>query len=186
MGANEDSPAAPPAVDSPTAAATVLPPTDISKKKGPKQYAPIVTPTREEIVMSEFMDSCITKFFLSGVVGGLAGAAFGMIFGSFSLEMTPGEELAKRTIMENMKLHAKDALSRASSYGRGFAAFGAVYAASECGVEKFRAKHDLYNPAYAGCLTGGILAVKQGPTAMAGGCAMVGAFSVAIDYYMGH
>lgn len=110
-------------------------------------------------------------------------------YGSFcilSCDADAGEELRKRTMMETMKLHAKDSIARAGSYARGFAAFGAVYSTAECAVEKFRAKHDLYNPAIAGCFTGGVLAVKQGPVAMCGGCATVGAFSVAIDYYMGH
>jgi import inner membrane translocase subunit TIM22 len=62
---------------------------------------------------------------------------------------------------ETAKLHGKDALQRAGSYAKGFAAFGAVYASSECAVEKFRAKHDIYNAGYAGCFTGSILAVKR-------------------------
>jgi hypothetical protein len=75
--------------------------------------------------------------------------------------MHAGEELIKRSMWETAKIHGKDALVRAGSYAKGFAAFGAVYSTSECAIEKFRAKHDIYNSGYAGCLTGGILALKR-------------------------
>lgn len=40
---------------------------------------------------------------------------------------------------------------------------GAMFAGSECVIEKVRAKHDIYNSVYAGCATGGALAHKAGP-----------------------
>lgn len=75
--------------------------------------------------------------------------------------MHTGEELIKRSMWETAKMHGKDALARSGSYAKGFAAFGAVYSTSECAIEKFRAKHDIYNSGYAGCFTGGILALKR-------------------------
>jgi len=149
-----------------------------------KKYEAVVVPNAEQIFQQEIMDSCILRFFMSGLAGGAMGAVMGLVFGSFSLEMTPGEELIKRSMWETAKIHGKDALARAGSYAKGFAAFGAVYSTSECAIEKFRAKHDIYNSGYAGCFTGGILAVKSGPAAMAGGCAMCGAFSMAIEHFL--
>jgi len=44
------------------------------------------------------------------------------------------------------------------SYARGFAYFGALYSFNECVIEKYRAKHDRYNPIFAGCATGAMMA----------------------------
>lgn len=72
------------------------------------------------------------------------------------------------------------------SYAKGFGAMGALFAGSECVIEKVRAKHDMYNSVYAGCTAGAILAHSGGPKAMAVGCSTFAAFSAAIDYFMGH
>ena len=49
------------------------------------------------------------------------------------------------------------------SYAKGFGAVGALFAGSECVIEKQRAKHDIYNSVYAGCFSGGVLARSGGP-----------------------
>lgn len=38
------------------------------------------------------------------------------------------------------------------SYAKGFGAMGALFAGSECVIEKTRARHDAYNSVYAGTL----------------------------------
>ena len=75
---------------------------------------------------------------------------------------------------------AKTSYSSAKNFGF----IGAVFSGTECGIEGFRAKNDLWNGVAAGCLTGGGLAVKAGPQAMALGCGGFAAFSAAIDWYM--
>ena len=72
------------------------------------------------------------------------------------------------------------------SYAKGFGAMGALFAGSECIIEKVRAKHDIYNSVYAGCATGGVLAHRAGPKAMCAGCVTFAAFSAAIDHFMTH
>ncbi len=67
---------------------------------------------------------------------------------------------------------------------KGFTVVGGLFTASECVVEKYRAKHDIYNVAYAGCATGAILAYNAGPKAMCAGCAGFAAFSTAIEKFM--
>ena len=61
---------------------------------------------------------------------------------------------------------------------------GALFAGSECVVEKMRAKHDIYNSIYAGCAAGGALAHSAGPKGMCLGCVSFAAFSGFIDYIM--
>lgn len=92
----------------------------------------------------------------------------------------------KKTAKEVMKEMAKSTASRSKSYAKGFGAMGALFAGSECVIEKYRAKHDAYNSIYAGCTTGAILAHKAGPKAMCIGCASFAAFSALIDRFMEH
>jgi len=76
-------------------------------------------------------------------------------------------------------------MGRASySSAKNFGMVGAIFSGTECCIEGFRAKNDLYNGVAAGCITGGALAAKAGPQAAAVGCAGFAAFSAAIDYYM--
>lgn len=60
-----------------------------------------------------------------------------------------------------------------------------MFSGVECLIEKYRAKHDIYNPTAAGCITGAALAAPQGPMASCVGCAGFAAFSVAIEAVMG-
>ena len=63
---------------------------------------------------------------------------------------------------------------------------GALFAGTECVIEKARAKHDARNSVYAGCATGAIMAHSGGPKAMCIGCATFAAFSALIDRFMSH
>lgn len=72
------------------------------------------------------------------------------------------------------------------SYAKGFGMMGALFSGSECIIETYRAKHDMYNSIYAGCTAGAILAHSGGPKAMCVGCASFAAFSALIDKFMDH
>ena len=72
------------------------------------------------------------------------------------------------------------------SYAKGFGTVGALYAGSECVIEKMRARHDIYNSVYAGCFAGGTLAASAGPKAACAGCVTFAAFSAMIDKIMEH
>ena len=74
--------------------------------------------------------------------------------------------------------------SRSYSSAKNFAIVGSIFAGTECCIESYRAKNDLWNGVSAGCLTGGVLAAGAGPKAAAVGCAGFAAFSAAIDYYL--
>ena len=66
-----------------------------------------------------------------------------------------------------------------------FAWMGFLFAGSECVIEKWRAKTDIYNSVSAGCVTGATLAYGTGPKGMCIGCAGFAAFSAAIDKFLG-
>ncbi|KAK3279321.1 hypothetical protein CYMTET_12786 [Cymbomonas tetramitiformis] len=159
-----------------------------NKDDFPKVYTPVKVPGIEELQQQEFTDSCITKGVISTVAGGAMGAVMGIVFGGGGIgaDAPLTAEQMNKTVMQTLKEGAKDAGKRSWSYAKTFAGFGAVYSVSECYIEKFRAKHDIYNSGYAGCFTGAALAYKSGPAAQCFGCASVAAFSMLIDKYMGH
>ncbi|KAF2021100.1 mitochondrial import inner membrane translocase, subunit Tim17/22 [Aaosphaeria arxii CBS 175.79] len=87
-------------------------------------------------------------------------------------------------LRQQLKHGLRDMYQSSKSSGRNFAIVGAVFSGTECAIEGLRAKNDLYNGVAGGCITGGILARKAGPQAVAVGCAGFAAFSAAIDAYM--
>ena len=95
----------------------------------------------------------------------------------------PAEKQTARQVLRQM---ASTARSRSVSYAKGFAAMGALFAGSECVVEKARAKHDAWNAVYAGCAAGGTLAAGAGPRAAGMGCVTFAAFSAFIEKIMDH
>lgn len=58
----------------------------------------------------------------------------------------------KQSIREVLRATALSTKQRCVSYSKGFGAMGALFAGSECVIEKARAKHDIYNAVYAGAL----------------------------------
>ena len=167
-------------MDAPAAAAPAAPAPPPGAPE-PK-YKRIDMPTQDDMIMQDFMNNCAVKTVLATVMGGFLGAAMGVFFGAFD-PMTPTEG-EKQTIVQQLKKAGRSTLSKSYSYAKGFAAFGALYSGSECVFEQTRAKHDIYNSAYAGCFTGGVMARSGGKEAMAMGCATMGALSVAMDRFM--
>lgn len=139
----------------------------------------------------EASESCIFKAALSGVAGGGLGVFFGLFFGGYSSAVDKAVELQGPTSAK-LRVGFKEAAVSMRSYMKTFATFGVVFSGSECAIEKFRARHDLYNSVIAGCATGSILSSQPMQSIpararliqMATGCAGMAAFSTAIDYYM--
>ncbi|CEF97967.1 Mitochondrial inner membrane translocase subunit Tim17/Tim22/Tim23/peroxisomal protein PMP24 [Ostreococcus tauri] len=163
--------------------------TAMAKKKKPRQrktYERVKLPTPEEVYQQDAMDNCALKTGMSFALGGALGGVMGVVFGAFEpMEIRPADA-PKVTIAESVKQGARAAGARSWSYAKGFAQFGALYAGSECVVEKVRASHDMMNSAYAGCFTGGVMARTSGPQGIAMGCATMAALSVAMDKLMDH
>ncbi|CAG8564570.1 4888_t:CDS:2 [Paraglomus brasilianum] len=92
--------------------------------------------------------------------------------------------LLEAPMKQQLKHTAKDMAARSFSMAKNFAVVGAIFSGTECIIEGYRAKNDVYNGTAAGCITGAILAAKAGPQAAAIGCAGFAAFSAAIDLYL--
>ncbi|CAR21664.1 Mitochondrial import inner membrane translocase subunit TIM22 [Lachancea thermotolerans] len=149
-------------------------------------------------MMVNFMTSCPGKTAISGVTGFALGGVFGLFMASMAYDTplhtptVPGESqlpsnvkhISDLPFKQQVKLQFADMGKRAYSSAKNFGYIGMIYSGVECVIESLRAKNDIYNGVTAGCLTGGGLAYKSGPSAALMGCAGFAAFSTAIDLYM--
>ncbi|KAJ2510334.1 Mitochondrial import inner membrane translocase subunit tim22 [Coemansia sp. RSA 1939] len=127
------------------------------------------------------MDSCAVKAGFSGVAGYGIGAVFGLVLSGIEFS-SPVDTSA--TTKQQIKTVFRDMGKKSLSSAKNFAIMAAIYSGSECMIESYRARNDIYNSVAAGCVTGGTLAMRTGPRGMAAGCAGFAAFSAAIDWYM--
>ena len=141
--------------------------------------------------MQAAMESCPGKTVMSGVMGFALGGAFGLFMSSMRYDTPlsttlPGTNtvIADLPIRQQLKHGLRDMGKQSFSSAKNFGMIGAIFTASECTIEGLRAKNDLWNGVAGGCITGGVLAAKAGPQAVAVGCAGFAAFSAAIDAYM--
>lgn len=84
--------------------ATEAPASEQPKKK--KKWDPIAIPNHEQIQMQDFMDNCISKGIMSFVMGGLAGAAFGIFTASIENAGGVSARLEHGRYMGDWALHA--------------------------------------------------------------------------------
>lgn len=141
--------------------------------------------------MSMAMESCPAKTVIAGTMGFGLGGMFGIFMSSmrYDTPMSSGlpggvGTISNLPVREQLRLGFKDMGRSAYSSAKNFGYIGAIFAGSECCIEGYRAKNDLWNGVAAGCFTGGFLAKGAGPQAVAVGCAGFAAFSAAIDAYM--
>lgn len=154
-------------------------------------------------MMVNFMTSCPGKSIISGVTGFALGGIFGLFMASLAYDTplhtptvkTDGpsagitgimnvQQVADLPLKQQIKIQFTDMGKRSYSSAKNFGYIGMIYSGVECVVESLRAKNDIYNSVTAGCITGGGLAYKSGPSSALIGCAGFAAFSAAIDLYM--
>lgn len=119
------------------------------------------------------------------------GLLMGVFLGAMSDTTPPvmairGKEIPQAPFKEQARVVFRATWEKSLYWCRSFAFITGVFGGSECLVEKFRGKHDVWNPVLSGCVTGAALQAKQGPQAAAIGCGGFAAFSLVIDSLMGH
>ncbi|KAJ2783984.1 Mitochondrial import inner membrane translocase subunit tim22 [Coemansia javaensis] len=140
------------------------------------------TPTAEErSAAARVTDSCAFKAGFSGIAGFGIGALFGLMLSGIEFSSPVDTSASTR---QQVKTVFRDMGAKSLSSAKNFAVMAAIYSGSECMIESYRARNDIYNSVAAGCITGGTLAMRTGPRGMAAGCAGFAAFSAAIDWYM--
>lgn len=159
------------------------------KPGSPNMYNRIEMPTAEMMASEDFMNNCAVRTIMSTVMGAGLGVVFGIFMGTMDTSHIDGSlttEAQKKTFRETMREVGKSTWSRSKSYGKGFATVGALFSGSECVIETYRAKHDMWNSIYGGCTAGALMAHSGGPKAMCFGCASFAAFSYLIDRFIEH
>jgi len=135
-------------------------------------------------------NSCGIKATIGVIGGGAMGLLMGVFLGAMSDATPPvtiiaGKEVPQAPFREQMRVVLKATGQKSLYWARNFAFITGVFGGSECLVEKYRGKHDVWNSVSSGCITGAALQAKAGPQAAAMGCAGFAAFSLAIDSVMG-
>ncbi|KAG6631161.1 hypothetical protein I3843_13G060200 [Carya illinoinensis] len=151
-----------------------------SKEAERPPIEPLRLPTVEEIRGQDIWNNCAVRSIVSGVMGGGLGLFMGMFLGALDNPIMQDEMTGRQQFIHTAKQMGR----RSWSSAKAFAVMGLVFSAAECAVEKARAKHDTTNTVVAGCVTGGVISAKGGPTAACAGCAGFAAFSVLIEKFL--
>ncbi|KAF6005438.1 mitochondrial import inner membrane translocase, subunit [Cyanidiococcus yangmingshanensis] len=146
-----------------------------------------------ERIAEALLESCAFKAAAAAIAGGGLGVALGLFVGGFSTELDRTVE-AQAPWRQQLRAYGRALAAQIRTYSKNFALWGATYTITECSVEKYRARHDLWNSLIAGCMTGAVLAsqprtqmsLRTRGQQMSVGCLGVAAFSCAIDYWLEH
>ncbi|CAJ1942302.1 unnamed protein product [Cylindrotheca closterium] len=135
-------------------------------------------------------NSCGGKAAIGVFGGGVMGLLMGVFLGAMSdstppIQVIAGKEVPQAPLKEQVRVTFRATAEKSLYWCRNFAFITGVFGGSECLVEKFRGKHDVWNSVASGCITGAALQAKQGPQAAAVGCGGFAAFSLVIDSFMG-
>ncbi|EPX72360.1 TIM22 inner membrane protein import complex subunit Tim22 [Schizosaccharomyces octosporus yFS286] len=134
-------------------------------------------------IVTFVQESCVFKSIAAGGMGFGLGGIFGLFMSSLDMQsMDP--QIYEKKFREQFRIQLREMGTRSYSSAKSFGVLGLIFAGSECCIEAFRAKTDIYNPTIAGFFTGGVLARKAGPKAMVLGGAGFSAFSYAIEKWM--
>jgi len=148
-------------------------------------------PTEVPPDFSWLSDSCGGKAAIGVFGGGIMGLLMGVFLGALSDSSPPiqavgGRDVPQAPFKEQVRFTMRATAEKSMYWCRNFAFITGVFGGSECLVEKFRGKHDMWNPVVSGCITGAALQAKAGPQAAAVGCGGFAAFSIVIDSFMGN
>mmetsp|Transcript_18095 Transcript_18095/g.23352 ORF Transcript_18095/g.23352 Transcript_18095/m.23352 type:complete len:238 (+) Transcript_18095:224-937(+) len=135
-------------------------------------------------------NSCGGKAAIGVFGGGVMGLLMGVFLGAMSdatppVQVIGGKEVPQAPLKEQMRVTMRATAEKSIYWCKNFAFITGVFGGSECLVEKYRGKHDVWNSVVSGCITGAALQAKQGPQAAALGCGGFAAFSLVIDNVMG-
>lgn len=136
-------------------------------------------------------NSCGGKAAIGVFGGGVMGLLMGVFLGAMSdatppVQVIGGKDVPQAPMREQVRVTFRATAEKSLYWCRNFAFITGVFGGSECLVEKYRGKHDVWNSVASGCITGAALQAKQGPQAAAMGCGGFAAFSLVIDSFMGH
>ncbi len=91
----------------------------------------------------------------------------GIFMGAMSdpspIQVVKGREVPQAPLREQMRSAYRSTASKTYGWSKSFAVLTALFGGVECVIEKYRAKHDVWNPVISGCAVGATLSAKSGP-----------------------
>lgn len=156
----------------------------------PWWLSPANNPSQAPPDFSWVANSCGGKAAIGLFAGGAMGLVMGVFLGAMSDATPPvtviaGKDVPQAPLREQIKVTMRATAEKSKYWCRQFAFITGVFGGTDCLVEKFRGKHDVWNSVASGCITGAALQAKQGPQAAVIGCGGFAAFSLVIDTVMG-
>lgn len=119
------------------------------------------------VIPSNFPEACGTKIITGGVMGAVIGIALGAFMGAMGdvspIQVVNGREVPVAPLREQMRGAFKSTAAKTGGWAKSFGILTALFGGVECVVEKYRAKHDVWNPVISGCVVGATLSAKGGP-----------------------
>ena len=178
-----------------------------------KQFVPPLQPLKPDLSGESLLNACGTKIIVGGITGGVLGVGLGLFMGAMSGDVSPiqivnGREVPQAPLREQVRAAFKATGSKSIGWMKNFGVLTALFGGIECVIEKYRAKHDVWNAVISGCAVGATLSAKAGPAvillyfilvslmktlfffipalkASCIGCVGFGGFSFVVDQIMG-
>jgi hypothetical protein len=119
------------------------------------------------LIPSLVPEACGTKIITGGVMGAVIGIGLGAFMGAMGdvspIQIINGREVPVAPLREQMRGAFKSTAAKTGGWAKSFGILTALFGGVECVVEKYRAKHDVWNPVISGCVVGATLSAKGGP-----------------------
>lgn len=146
-------------------------------------------PPEVPILPSLVQESCGFKIITGGVMGAVLGVGLGVFMGAMGdvspIQVLHGKEVPQAPLREQMRSAFKATATKSVGWAKNFGVLTALFGGVDCVIEKYRGKHDVWNPVLSGCVVGATLSANGGPAAACMGCAGFAAFSIVVDKIMG-
>mmetsp|Transcript_10004 Transcript_10004/g.10490 ORF Transcript_10004/g.10490 Transcript_10004/m.10490 type:complete len:205 (+) Transcript_10004:3-617(+) len=135
-------------------------------------------------------ESCGGKIISGIFIGGILGVGMGLFMSAMGgdisqIQVWKGREIPPPPVREQIRAGYKGTLGKMKGWSKNFAILTALFGGVECVIEKYRSKHDVWNPVASGCVVGATLSASGGPTAACLGCVGFAGFSYLMDKVMG-
>jgi import inner membrane translocase subunit TIM22 len=154
-----------------------------------KQINLPIPPPEIPVLTTLIPEACGTKVITGAIMGSVLGVGLGIFMGAMGdvspIQIIRGREVPQATLTEQTRIAFKSTMSKTRGWAKSFGVLSALFGGVECLIEKYRAKHDVWNPVASGCVVGAALSAKGGPAASCIGCVGFAGFSLVVDKIMG-
>jgi mitochondrial import inner membrane translocase subunit TIM22 len=102
-----------------------------------------------------------------------------------SPELNSLDQRSDVSLMHKVREGFKVSFRKGWSQGKSFATLGILFSSTECIMEKYRGKHDVWNSLLGGWIGGAAIAWRGGPVAIMSSMALMTGFSLVLDLGLG-